>query len=163
MALIRLYQEYEKICESGKKHKRRPSLGVGRSDASRIIDEILQSHHRDWDMLDDRKRSALRASFHERKRYGKRWSLVVDGLGYGGILLCSQRMVNMIHNSSVTLKTLDAVIKDIRSYHPDVMHILDMVKPLADDLLGRGRISCDASGILRKIQEYQDADRKSHA
>jgi hypothetical protein len=98
MALIRLHLEYLRACESGRAHRdtgRQPA-GIGRGDASVVIDDILQGTHQGWSSLDDAGRSALRAKFHDRKRYGKRWSVLADALGPSILLLCSKRLAHMM-------------------------------------------------------------------
>jgi hypothetical protein len=98
MALIRLHLEYLRACESGKSHRDtgRQSTGIGRGDASVVIDHILQGIHQAWSTLDDAGRSALRAKFHDRKRYGKRWSVLADALGPSILLLCSTRLAHLM-------------------------------------------------------------------
>ncbi|KAE8362465.1 hypothetical protein BDV27DRAFT_146965 [Aspergillus caelatus] len=161
---IRLHHEYVKTCESGKawKKKRKAFQGVGRSDSSVVIDNILQSHHRNWDSLDDTGKSALRARFHECKRYGKGWSLLADSLGRSSILLCSQKLANLIHNTTMTLKTLNFMIDDIQFRQPDIMGILEVVEQLADDLVHNGRVLCDVSSVLTKLRDIRHSIAPSH-
>lgn len=44
------------------------------------------------------KKSDLRSKFHDRKRFGKRWSLLTDALGIGVLLVCSSRIANMLYD-----------------------------------------------------------------
>jgi hypothetical protein len=98
MALVRLHLEYLRACESGRADRNtcRRSAGIGRGDASVVIDDILQGIHQGWSSLDDDERSALRAKFHDRKRYGKRWSVLADALGPSILLLSSKRLAHMM-------------------------------------------------------------------
>jgi hypothetical protein len=57
------------------------SIGVGRGDASAMIDNILGHMHPDWNSYDARQRSKLRDKFHNEKRHGKRWAVLVTALG----------------------------------------------------------------------------------
>jgi hypothetical protein len=57
-------------------------------DATCIIDNMQQKLYQKWALLDDAKRSAMRAKFHDRKRYGKRWVILADGLGKAILLPC---------------------------------------------------------------------------
>jgi hypothetical protein len=95
MALIRLHREYVRTCESWTAEGSNLT-DVGRGNTSFIIDHILQRIHTDWESLDETARGALRARFHNQKRFGKRWVLVVEALGPGILLICSQKLANMM-------------------------------------------------------------------
>lgn len=94
MALIRLHLEYLRACESWQ--KRRVKGRIGRGDATCIIDHILQKAHPDWRTLSKAQCSTLRARFHERKRYGKRWAVLADELGKSILFLCSQKVAAIV-------------------------------------------------------------------
>lgn len=73
------------------------STGQGRGDATCIIDNILeQLYHDGWTSWSDNKRSAMRAKFHDRKRYGKRWVILAEGLGKAILLVCSSQVASMV-------------------------------------------------------------------
>lgn len=92
IALVQLHLEYKRIHDG---RKQGTSSTRGRGDASRIIDRILESTHRvQWADLDQRQRADLRAKFHNRKRYGKRWAQLADALGTGILLLCATKLAN---------------------------------------------------------------------
>ena len=95
MALIRLHLEYSKACEQHDMNLHARS--IGRGGASVIIDAILKSIHKDWEIFDDRRKSDLRVKFHDRKRYGKRWLLLMNALGLGVLVVCSSKMANMVY------------------------------------------------------------------
>ena len=94
MALIRLHLEYQRTCESWQ--ARRGKGRIGRGDATSIIDHILQKAHHDWPKLSKTQCSTLRARFHERKRYGKRWAVLADGLGKSILFLCSPKVAAIV-------------------------------------------------------------------
>ena len=99
-AFIRLPLEYLPAYETWKRQqggeKRRRRGITGRGDATCIIDNILQRLYQKWASLDDAKRSAIRPKFHDRKRYGKRWVILADGLGKAILLLCSPRVASIV-------------------------------------------------------------------
>ena len=94
MALIRLHLEYLRTCKSWQ--ARRGKGRIGRGDASCIIDHILQKTHHDWPTLSKAQCSTLRARFHERKRYGKRWAVLADELGKSILFLCSPKVAAIV-------------------------------------------------------------------
>ena len=94
MALIRLHLEYLRTCESWQ--TRRGKGRIGRGDATCIIDHILQKTHPDWPTLSKTQCSTLRARFHERKRYGKRWAVLADELGKSILFLCSPKVAAIV-------------------------------------------------------------------
>lgn len=100
MALIRLHSEYTKTYQTWKAQQQsrndQPTT-IGRGDATLIIDAILESIHQGWNTFDHRRRSELRAKFHDRKRYGKRWLLLANALGPSILLLCSSKVANMMY------------------------------------------------------------------
>lgn len=101
MALIRLHLEYHHVSVGTPKWpqgtgKQLARTAVGRGDASFIIDGILKRLHPDWSSLSEADRGSLRSRFHDRKRYGRRWAVLADGLGKGILLLCSPRVSAMV-------------------------------------------------------------------
>ena len=46
-------------------------------------------------------------------------------------------------------------MKDIQYRNPNVMEILEVVRPIADGLLKEGRVTCDASVILAKLRQMR--------
>lgn len=60
----------------------------------------------------------------------------------------------------MTLKTLNFMIDDIQFRRPDIMGILEVVEPLADDLVHNGRVLCDVSSVLTKASGYQTFDSR---
>ncbi|KAJ3480800.1 hypothetical protein NLG97_g7980 [Lecanicillium saksenae] len=63
IALVELYNEYTVADEAWKTLS--DQRGVGRGNATCIIDQILQNTHRDWHSLGAQDRKVLRARFHE--------------------------------------------------------------------------------------------------
>lgn len=98
IALTRLHVEYTKAYERQSQNSHAKT--IGRGGASVIIDAILESIHKEWEIFDNRRKSDLRVKFHDRKRYGKRWLLLTDALGPSILLLCSTKMANMMYGPS---------------------------------------------------------------
>ena len=94
MALIRLHLEYLRTCESWQ--TRQGKGRIGRGDATCIIDHILRKTHHDWPTLSKKQCGTLRARFHERKRYGKRWAVLADELGKSILFLCSPKVAAIV-------------------------------------------------------------------
>lgn len=80
------------------RHRRSTTAStVGRGDASHVIDRILENTHGvEWTTLDPRRQAELRAKFHDRKRYGKRWAQLADALGAGILLVCATKLANAV-------------------------------------------------------------------
>lgn len=99
IALIQLHLEYTQTHEVRRRtsvSSGRATSTVGRGDASHVIDRILENTHGEWRALDQRRRAELRAKFHDRKKYGKRWSQLADALGPGILLVCATRLANAV-------------------------------------------------------------------
>jgi hypothetical protein len=94
MALVELHGQYLQAIQTWKSDKSNRS--IGRGHATCIIDYILKTTHRNWSGLDSSARKALRTQFHDRKRYGKRWATLADGLGKGIFLLCSHKLEKLV-------------------------------------------------------------------
>lgn len=96
IALVQLHLEYTRLYEGGRRQGGASTSSTrGRGDASHVIDRILESTHRmQWSELAHRRRCALRAKFHDRKRYGKRWAQLADALGPGILLVCAPKLAN---------------------------------------------------------------------
>ncbi|KAL4779477.1 hypothetical protein BJX76DRAFT_340712 [Aspergillus varians] len=155
VGLIQLHLEYT---ETHRVHRRRSGSNrttstVGRGDASHVIDSILEKIHEGWTTLDQSRRAELRAKFHERKKYGKRWSQLANALGPGILLICSTKLANAVRGTTVTAKMLDSVIERFTLLNPDAMKVVGIVNPLAACLLeNEGFQGIDASKILRQLQ-----------
>lgn len=114
VALIRLHREYVRICEAWDDES--SVTHIGRGKTSFIIDHILGRIHRDWDALDKAVRETLRAKFHSQKRFGKRWLLMVEALGPGILLICSQKLANTMY---VTVPSLPGRHTHLTQHHTD--------------------------------------------
>lgn len=105
MAMISLHLEYEKIyCEWKAQNQNKPKIAtrVGRGETSSMIDNILANIHPEWKTSDDRGKAELRGSFHDRKRYGKRWWILVKTLGPGILVLCSSKFAGLMYAYTLT-------------------------------------------------------------
>ncbi|KAL4977329.1 hypothetical protein BDW66DRAFT_38719 [Aspergillus desertorum] len=157
MGLIRLHLEYTEMHRlrrhASSSSGNRTTSTVGRGDASHVIDRILENIHEGWSTLDQTRRAELRAKFHERKKYGKRWSQLADGLGPGILLICSTKLANAVRGTTVTAKMLDAAIERFDLLNPDMVKIIGIVSPLAACLLeNKGFRKFETARILRQIQ-----------
>ncbi|KAH2464708.1 hypothetical protein KXV71_003371, partial [Aspergillus fumigatus] len=127
---------------------------IGRGDATRIIDTILESIHEGWRHLSPKRQSDLRAKFHERKKYGKRWLLLADRLGPGILLLCSTKTANLVRNTSVTAKMLEDIASQVQASQAETMRTLAIINPLAQCLFrDEGYSEYDRAEILRQIRD----------
>ncbi|KID67789.1 Aurovertin biosynthesis cluster transcription factor aurF [Metarhizium brunneum] len=94
ISLVKLNKEYLRAFETWQSRRRK--RGIGRGDATCIIDNILQNIYHDWPTRNDRERKDLRTQFHSRKHFGKRWTMLSDVLGKGILLLCSPKVAKMV-------------------------------------------------------------------
>ncbi|KAL4734285.1 hypothetical protein BDV11DRAFT_209516 [Aspergillus similis] len=160
MALVRLHLEYTKTHQIWKKDSRQATVAstIGRGDATRIIDTILECIHEGWRNLSNKRQSDLRAKFHERKKYGKRWLSLVDRLGPGILLLCSTKMANLVRNTSVTAKMLEDIASQVQASQAETMRTLAIINPLAQCLFrNEGYSQYDSAKILRQIRDVGSA------
>ena len=99
VALVLLHTQYlasYRDWKSQEESKRRCLMGVGQGDRTLMIDGILEQTTPSWSELNTKRRMQLRSLFHERKRYGKRWSVLQSELGPNILLLCSPQLANMV-------------------------------------------------------------------
>ena len=98
IALIQLYLEYTEIQQGQRQTSpsNRIDSTVGRGYASQAIDRILENIHEGWGTLNQQRRAELRAKFHDRKKYGKRWSQLANALGPGILLICSTKLASAV-------------------------------------------------------------------
>lgn len=99
VSLIRLHLEYTNTFHTWKSQRqsqKNQSTGIGRGDSTLIIDAIHESIYPEWHTFDDRRRFELRAKFHDRKRYGKRWLSLMNAVGPSILLLCSTKVANVV-------------------------------------------------------------------
>ncbi|OAA34482.1 hypothetical protein NOR_08427 [Metarhizium rileyi] len=95
IALVELYRQYLRVLDTWELLDR-GNRSIGRGDSTYIIDHILENAHPAWPELGGEARSALRSQFHDRKRYGKRWSMLADGLGEGIFFMCSPKLDKLV-------------------------------------------------------------------
>jgi hypothetical protein len=106
VALVILYLQFQNMVNNWKANdslEERPGreqLGIGQGKLTRMIDSILRNSHPDWDQYNDKHKTYLRARFHNRKRYGKRWSILREELGPAILFLCSPILANTVYVSS---------------------------------------------------------------
>ncbi|KAK7997502.1 allantoinase [Apiospora arundinis] len=152
IALMRLQLEYLRVHDRSQRREacgKRKRSTTGRGDATCIIDEIMRQLHPNWDSLSEARRRALRAKFHERKRYGKRWIILASGLSKGILLLCSPKVVAMVLKTSVTLKQLSGFVEYIRGHHHDLVELLELARPIGEKMYaGEACTSQEVAAVL---------------
>ncbi|KAB8226790.1 uncharacterized protein BDW43DRAFT_305077 [Aspergillus alliaceus] len=131
-ALVQLHTEYQNIIQAGHEQS---LTRRGRGYASLIIDNLLEEIHHDWASSDEQQRSKLRALFHNRKRFGKRWTLLTQHLGSGILFLCSHKLESMVKDTAVTVQCLGQVSNSIANSSQDIIKLLHLLDPLANSLV----------------------------
>ncbi|KAL2817754.1 hypothetical protein BDW59DRAFT_152448 [Aspergillus cavernicola] len=164
VGLIQLHREYSET-HQGRRYtpasNNRIASTVGRGDASRVIDCILENIHEGWTTLGQRRRTELRAKFHERKKYGKRWFQLASALGPGILLICSTKLANAVRGTTVTAKMLDAVIERLKLLFPDSVKAIGIVSPLASSLMeNKGFRDFQAASILNQLRSVLSPDTR---
>ncbi|KAI9148930.1 Aurovertin biosynthesis cluster transcription factor aurF [Paramyrothecium foliicola] len=158
VALVMLHSQYMESYRDWKSlegRKHRGMMAVGRGDMTLMIDGILRQTTPAWAELDARKRLQLRALFHERKRYGKRWSVFRTELGASILLVCSTQLANMVSNTKVTMAALKEISQSIRQCAP-VMSVLRILEPLAEGLINNDpKEDLQADHILKQCENLQ--------
>ncbi|KAK4210228.1 hypothetical protein QBC37DRAFT_390657 [Rhypophila decipiens] len=143
--------------------------GVGRGDMTLMIDNILEQTTPGWEDLSPKRKLQLRALFHERKRYGKRWAVFREEVGCAILLVCSGQLGNMVSNTKVTMAALKGIAHAIRDSAP-IMEVLRVLEPLAVALVnndaymqfrddsgthGRGQGGGGVEQMIRQFEELQ--------
>ncbi|KAM3426650.1 hypothetical protein MY4824_009876 [Beauveria thailandica] len=150
IALVELHREFERACTNRQEIEERRRIGWG--VCSSTIDHILQSTHSDWSLLSTSQQKSCRAQFHDRKRYGKRWAVLTDGLGTGIVLLSSTHLAKAVHNTSITSEMLNQFVQHTRG-DATTMRILEQVREVADQLwLGQPCGSHNANALLNTVK-----------
>jgi hypothetical protein len=91
MARVLLYHYFVQLCESSEISHKQQAVGHDRTTAA--IDELLKEMYgSDQQGCDPEVYEKRRKSFHNNKRIGKRWATLINFLGYGVLLLCSDQM-----------------------------------------------------------------------
>lgn len=102
MAMVMLHLEYEKACLTWKSRtstSEKPITGVGRGGISCLIDDIISNTYPEWASANSQRKSEMRAKFHDRKRYGKRWWMLVEPLGPSILILCSSKFAGIMYSA----------------------------------------------------------------
>ncbi|KAK7943560.1 uncharacterized protein PG986_012673 [Apiospora aurea] len=120
--------------------------------SSQVIDQILKNINGDWSTLDHRRQSDLRAKFHFRKKYGRRWAQLADTLGRGILLLASAKLASAVKSTRVTSKMLDDIALKIKTTGAREMKVLRILDPLAGGLMeNEGFRHFKAADILHEL------------
>ncbi|KAL4970624.1 uncharacterized protein BDV14DRAFT_195305 [Aspergillus stella-maris] len=155
VGLIQLHLEYTETHRGRRRSSGsdRTTSTVGRGDASHVIDCILENIHEGWEEMDQKRRAELRAKFHEKKKYGKRWFQAANALGPGILLICSTRLATAVRGTTVTAKMLDSAMDRFKLLDPTAMKTLEIIGPLAACLLKNdGYQSFEVVPIIRQLQ-----------
>ncbi|EGX87874.1 hypothetical protein CCM_09497 [Cordyceps militaris CM01] len=98
IAIIVLHERYERnIQTAAAAYQATGQTSRGRGYASILVDNILaQIHGHEWAAASLWRKKELRAKFHDRKRYGKRWSILARSAGQGILFLCAPQLVAMV-------------------------------------------------------------------
>lgn len=94
VAVVMLHTAYDQACREWRHCGSQERKRKGRGDATTVIDNILEELHDDWSQ-DNRKRY-LRSRFHDKKRFGKRWLVLIKALGMSILIACSQRIASAV-------------------------------------------------------------------
>ncbi|KAH8691590.1 hypothetical protein BGW36DRAFT_465307 [Talaromyces proteolyticus] len=159
VALVILYLQFQNTVNNWKMHdslEERPGrkqLGIGQGKLTRMIDSVLRNSHPDWDQYNDKRKTYLRARFHNRKRYGKRWSILTEELGPAILFLCSPILANTVRDTSVTLTELKIISSTIHEDNRNKMNLLEPMQLIADDLLhGRACTNHDVHRVMLELR-----------
>ncbi|KAG5951669.1 hypothetical protein E4U53_002539 [Claviceps sorghi] len=156
MVMVLLHLEFEKMYHdwrSGRVKLAGPVTSMGRGNISAVIDSILEKAHPEWCLADSKQRAAFRAKFHNRKRHGKRWWMLMDALGPSVLLLCSSRFAGAMKNTTVTASMIQALPAAIQNYEPKVTQVLNVVNPIAKSLFhDRGYRTHAVDDVLRQVK-----------
>ncbi|KJK76278.1 hypothetical protein H634G_08418 [Metarhizium anisopliae BRIP 53293] len=159
VALVLLHLKYEETCRQWNARASRypkPTSRVGRGSISSIIDSILENAHPEWTTANSRQKAELRAKFHDQKRFGKRWWMLVDVLGPSILILCSSRFAGTINNTTVTTDMIKAIIRAIQNSKTALMAVLETVNPIADSLLRNQEYgSQDVDQLLKSLRSVR--------
>ncbi|PQK16002.1 hypothetical protein BB8028_0006g03240 [Beauveria bassiana] len=156
IALVELHREYERACTNRQEIEERRRIGWGVSSST--IDYILKNTHSNWSLLSESQRKSRRSQFHDRKRYGKRWAVLTDGLGTGIVLLSSTNLAKAVHNTSFTSEMLNQFVQHTRG-DATTTRILKEVRKVADQLwLGQPCGSYDANFLLNRLKMGSGGD-----
>ncbi|KAM3457086.1 hypothetical protein MY5147_008955 [Beauveria neobassiana] len=156
IALVELHREYERACTNRQEIEERRRIGWGVSSST--IDYILKNTHSNWSLLSESQRKSRRSQFHDRKRYGKRWAVLTDGLGTGIVLLSSTNLAKAVHNTSFTSEMLNQFVQHTRG-DATTMRILKEVRQVADQLwLGQPCGSYNANFLLNRLKTVSGDD-----
>ena len=118
VALILLHLEFENISRKWRaqsRNERKYQTGIGQGYTTIMIDNILMNIHANWTVSNSRRKSELRAKFHNRKRYGKRWSVLTAALGSGILFVCSKALARVMYGcliACVLMSDTDHVIEE---------------------------------------------------
>ncbi|KAH8799370.1 hypothetical protein F5884DRAFT_869271 [Xylogone sp. PMI_703] len=156
VALVLLHQGYETALQGCKLKKYRNHTilpAVGRGDATTMIDDMLKSIHNNWDEFTAEVKAKMRANFHNKKRFGKRWSILVNVLGPGILFCCSLDLARKVTTTTITTKQLETISVVANTCNGSIVKVLDLINPVAECLLrDEGYNDYDLTQVLTSIR-----------
>ncbi|KAF5715718.1 ATP-dependent DNA helicase PIF1 [Fusarium mundagurra] len=151
VAVVMLHTAYEQACQEWRHAGAHQCKRRGRGDATTVIDEILSELHDDWDVGD--KKRCHRSRFHDKKRFGKRWLVLIKSLGIGILLSSSQRLASAVHTTLFTGDMLQALVYCIRQSQAKQLLILELLNPIATLLVEGGRYEgIDPDRVISEVR-----------
>ncbi|KAK9434597.1 hypothetical protein VB005_09378 [Metarhizium brunneum] len=163
MAIVLLYLEFERICQGTKSRQARIKTAVGRGYISCMIDNILESTHPEWRTSNNRAKANMRAHFHNQKRYGKRWWILVNGLGHGILLLCSSRLAGLVRNTTLATASLCKINQAANSSESETMDVLKLVNPISESLFRNDKYqNYNTKQLLEQLRGLGPLGYKGH-
>ena len=99
MTQILLFHWHQIISNSIQADKQAGLIGCdGKVNSSHATDYLLaQIHVDDWHQIDEDKRQKRRATFHDHKRYGRRWLTLASHLGFGILICCGRETSALVY------------------------------------------------------------------
>ncbi|EKG19789.1 hypothetical protein MPH_02935 [Macrophomina phaseolina MS6] len=70
---------------------------AGRRNASDVVSSVLTATYPGFHDARPEEKAQRRRRFHSSKRLGKRWHILVRGLGYGVLFVCSESVVAVVY------------------------------------------------------------------
>ncbi|KAG5979907.1 hypothetical protein E4U55_004630 [Claviceps digitariae] len=159
MVMVLLHLEFENMYHDwkcGKVELAEPMTSMGRGNISAVIDNILEKAHPEWLFADSKQKADFRAKFHNRKRHGKRWWMLMDALGPSVLLLCSSRFAGAMKNTTVTASMIQALPPAIQKSQPKITQVLNVINPIAKSLFhDRGYETYSVDELLTQLKALE--------
>ncbi|KAF4218561.1 hypothetical protein CNMCM5878_004810 [Aspergillus fumigatiaffinis] len=125
------------------------------SRAVRPADIVMKAlYPEDWEAVSLKIKTTRRRKLRKQLDFGRRWSMAVEKLSGGVILLGGRRLSSIIH-SGVLLKDLIGLLNHIATQHPETIRIYGMLDESVKCLLtGSKPPVADSMQICGEIEVY---------